>query len=59
MPQEIKTKVFYFDLLVKKIRVEYSDIGATTEISARSELYQLIKDLVKDRDEIFISKSIE
>lgn len=59
MPQQPKTRVFYFDLSIKKIRVEYSDIGATTEIAARSELFNSVKKLIKDPDEVFITKSQE
>jgi len=59
MPQQPKIRTFYFDLTIKKIRVEHSDVGSTTEISARKELFDLITDLVKDKDEIFITKSIE
>ena len=58
MPQQLKIRTFYFDLSIKKIRVEHSDVGSTTEIAARKELFDLVKDLVKDPNEIFITKSI-
>ena len=58
MPKQIKIRVFYFDLLIKGIKVEYYDVGSTTEICARIELYHLVKNLVKNKDEIFITKSI-